>query len=195
MSECERAEAVRDYAFDELPAGERAGMEQHMAGCGECAAELERLRFTTAALRMLPDREMPQRIAFVSDKVFAPSRLQRLLGGFWNSAARLGFASACILGGALIFSAWHRPVSGPVEARTVAQTAGISKDAVEKQVNDAVAKAVTRIHEDDMRVTKAAVSASGERFERENRALMEAITVLQAHRNLDTLASAEVAGQ
>src|SRR6267154_2129862 len=97
MSECDRGEALRDYAFDELPAGERPEMEQHISDCTGCAAELDRLRLTTAALRILPDREIPQRIAFVSDKVFAPSPVVRFLGGFWNSAARLGFASACVL--------------------------------------------------------------------------------------------------
>ena len=105
MSTCDRAEALRDYAFDELPAGERPEMEQHIAVCGDCAAELDQLRVTTAVLRVLPDREIPQRIAFVSDKVFEPSPLARFFGGFWNSAARLGFASACVLGAALIVSA------------------------------------------------------------------------------------------
>jgi len=42
-------------------------MEQHLAACGDCALELDQLRLTTAALRTLPDREIPQRIAFVSD--------------------------------------------------------------------------------------------------------------------------------
>ena len=72
-STCGRAEPLRDYAFDELPAGDRGAMEQHLAKCGECALELDRLRMTSAALRSLPDQEIPQRIAFVSDKVFEPS--------------------------------------------------------------------------------------------------------------------------
>src|ERR1700761_9329402 len=93
LSPCTRAEALRDYAFDELPVEERLAMEQHLAGCAECALELDRLHLTTAALRTLPDREIPQRIAFVSDRVFEPSAFRR----FWNSGARLGFASACML--------------------------------------------------------------------------------------------------
>ena len=48
---CGRAEALRDYAFDEIPAGERTAMEQHLAQCSECILELDRLRLTTAALR------------------------------------------------------------------------------------------------------------------------------------------------
>ncbi len=102
-SPCARAEALRDYAFDELSANERQAMDQHLAGCGDCALELGRLQLTTAALLTLPDREIPQRIAFVSDRVFEPSAFRR----FWNSGARLGFASACVLSLALIVSAWH----------------------------------------------------------------------------------------
>src|SRR5579862_872358 len=88
-------EALRDYAFGELPAERHPELERHLGICGECATELDRLRLTTAALRTLPDREMPQRIAFVSDKVFEPSPVTRFFAGWWNSAARLGFASAC----------------------------------------------------------------------------------------------------
>src|ERR1700693_446222 len=109
MSTCDRAEALRDYAFDEMAGGELRSMEQHIAACSNCAAELDRLRLTTGALRMLPDREIPQRIAFVSDKLFHPSPVARFFLGFWNSAARLGFASAIVLAVALIVSAYHRP--------------------------------------------------------------------------------------
>jgi len=190
MSTCDRAEDLRDYAFDELPAADRRGMEQHIAGCGDCAAELDRLRVTTAALRALPDREIPQRIAFVSDKVFIPSPLARFLGGFWNSAVRLGFASACVLSGALIASAYlvspyRRPaVVPPTEVvRTVIQTADVSK-----QVNDAVSRAVGQVRQEDARLFAAAEN----KHEQEHRSLMEAVTVLQDHLNRDTLlASAE----
>jgi len=175
MSTCDRAEALRDYAFDELPAGERPGMEQHIAVCGDCAAELDQLRVTTAVLRVLPDREIPQRIAFVSDKVFQPSPLSRFFGGFWNSAARLGFASACVLGGALVVAAYHRPAPIALrEVRTIVQTADVSK-----QVNEAVAKAVAQVHEEDARL----FAASEIRHDNEHRALMDAVNVLQARSN------------
>lgn len=107
MSTCDRLEELRDYALDEMAGPARPAMEQHIGSCGECAMELDRLRATASALRMLPDREIPQRIAFVSDKVFEPSRAARWFGGIWNSAARLGFASACLLAVALLVSAWH----------------------------------------------------------------------------------------
>ena len=122
MSTCTEAEALRDYAFDEMAAADRPSMEQHLATCADCAAELDQLRLTTAALRILPDREIPQRIAFVSDKVFHPSPVARFFGGFWNSAARLGFASPCVLAVALMVV---RLASGPapvirLSARTAA---------------------------------------------------------------------------
>jgi len=181
MSTCDRAEALRDYAFDELPPGERPGMEQHIAACADCAAELDQLRVTTAVLRVLPDREIPQRIAFISDKVFQPSPLARFFGGFWNSAARLGFASACVLGGALVVFAYHRPA--PVaqgEIRTVIQTADVSK-----QIDAAVAQAVAKIHEEDARM----LTASDVKHDREHRMLMEAVTVLQDRNNVDLTTS------
>jgi anti-sigma factor RsiW len=171
MSTCDRAEALRDYAFDELPAGERPEMEQHIAVCGACAAELDQLRVTTAVLRVLPDREIPQRIAFVSDKVFQPSALSRFFGGFWNSAARLGFASACVLAVALVVSAYHRPAPADVS----------------KQINDAVAQAVARIRQEDAQM----LAASETKHDREHRILMEAVDVLQERRNVDILTSAE----
>jgi len=149
-------EALRDYAFGELPADRQPELEQHLGVCGECTLELDRLRLTTAALRTLPDLEIPQRIAFVSDKVFEPSAVSRFFGGFWNSAARLGFASACVLGAALVVSAYHRPA----EVRTVVQAANTD---VSKQVNDAVTKAVAQVKIEDARE----IEAVGHKYEQE----------------------------
>jgi anti-sigma factor RsiW len=142
-SSCGRTEALRDYAFDELPAEERRATEQHLAACGDCALELGQLRLTTAALRTLPDREIPQRIAFVSDRVFEPSPFRR----FWNA----GFASACVLAAALIVSAWH--LSGtyrPAEVHTVVQAASTAE--INAAVAKAVAQAGTQIAENDAQV-------------------------------------------
>jgi hypothetical protein len=192
MSTCDRAEALRDYAFDELPAAEVRGMEQHLETCEACAANLDRLRITTAALRSIPDREIPQRIAFVSDKVFAPSAAARFFSGFWNSAARLGFASACVLGTALIVSAYQYHRTASAEVRTVIQTADVSK-----QVDEAVARAVAQVRDqvrqEDARLTQVAVDAAEARHEREQRVLLDAFQVLQKRLNTNTLlASADV---
>lgn len=178
-------EALHDYAMGELAPAEYAALEQHVAVCGECAVELDRLRITTAALRILPDREIPQRIAFVSDKVFQPSPLGRFFGGFRNSAAWLGFASACVLSGAIVFSASHRPA----EIRTVVQAANVD---VSKQVNDAVTKAVAQVRaEDAVKIEKA-----NQKIEREYDARLaevaESYAVLQKRLGSSLLASADL---
>ncbi len=179
---------MRDYAFGELPAARQPELEQHLGVCGECALELDRLRLTTAALRTLPDQEIPQRIAFVSDKVFEPSPVSRFFAGFWNSASRLGFASACVLGAALIVSAYHRPV----EVRTVVQQAANTD--VSKQVNDAVAKAVAQVKIENARE----IEAVGHKYEQEYQDRMttvaESFELLQKRLGTSLIASYDMRG-
>ncbi len=181
-SPCACAEALRDYAFDEqLPQAERLAIEQHLTACGDCVLELDRLRLTTAALCTLPDREIPQRIAFVSDRVFEPSAFRR----FWNSGGRLGFASACVLAVAMVVSAWqfsaawHRPLERPAEARTVVQTAPVSSD----RIDAAVAKAVAKVRAEDARMIQTALETSEQKRDAEYRnqivAMQESFMVLQ----------------
>jgi anti-sigma-K factor RskA len=159
---CDRSGALGDYAFDELPADERREFEQHLTTCADCALELDQLRFTTAALRTLPDREIPQRIAFVSDRVFEPSWFRR----FWNSGARLGFASACVVAVAIVISAWHfSAIYRPAEVRTVVQTASVPTD----QIDAAVAKAVAQIKSEQAQLIQAAVESSERKQEAEYR--------------------------
>ena len=56
-------------------------MEAHVETCPRCREELDRLRLTEAALFALRDEEIPQRIAFVSDKIFEPSPARRWMAG------------------------------------------------------------------------------------------------------------------
>lgn len=101
---------LRDYLFEELGAGERAQVDSHLAGCAGCRQELERLRLTRAALLRLKDEEMPRRIAFVSDKVFEPSRAAR----WWAAVPRFAFGAALLL--AVFFGgAWMSRPSITVE--------------------------------------------------------------------------------
>ena len=100
---------LRDYAFDELTEKERREVELHVRTCDGCREELQRLHLTQSALLALRDEEIPQRIAFVSDKVFEPSPLRRWMQSVWRSGPRLGFASAAMLSAALLLSAWLRP--------------------------------------------------------------------------------------
>ena len=174
-SDSHPAEALRDYAFDELPQGERAAVEQHVAACGECALELDRLRLTTVALRAQPDQEIPQRIAFVSDRVFEPSWWQR----FRNSGAQMGFASACVLALAIVVSAWHFADTRRIEVRTVVQTASVPQE----QINAAVAKAVAQVRDEDMHLMKAAVEKSDAEYRDQMKAISEELVVVQARLN------------
>ena len=93
---------LRDYFLKELPEPEGKQVEVHVKTCAACREELERLRLTEAALATLRDEEMPQRLAFVSDKIFEPSPWRRGWAAFWGSNARLGFASAAMLSAALV---------------------------------------------------------------------------------------------
>ena len=158
MTTCDRIDELRDYAMGELALPAREAMERHVAGCGDCAAELASLRLTAAALRSLPDREIPQRIAFVSDKVFPPSPVRRWLGsGVWN------FAAACVLAAALVFSFYPRPEARPA---TVIQ-AGLTKADVDQ--------AVAQVKAEDEKAAAAMLAAADRKHEAEHRALMVAM--------------------
>lgn len=188
---CTQKDLVRDYAMEELNGAERKAMETHLAGCGECTDELAGLRVTTAALRILPDMEIPRRIAFVSDKVFEASPVARFFGGFWNSAARLGFASACLLAGAVVFSALHRPA----EVRTVVQAANYPPT----DVAAAVQMAVAQVRREDARNAKAALAAVEQKYDQKQRALMisvqESFEVMQKRMSSSTMLASLDAGR
>jgi hypothetical protein len=140
---------LRDYFLQELSDPQRRQVEAHVKSCHPCHEELDRLRLTEAALFALREEEIPQRIAFVSDPVFEPSPWRRALSAFWNSGARLGFASAAMLSAALVVFALHRPAPAPVlsvtpaPVQTVAAAApGLSEAEVQARIDAAVAKAV-----------------------------------------------------
>lgn len=104
---------LREYFLKELPGPEGKQVELHIKTCAACREELERLRVTEAALVSLRDEEMPQRLAFVSDKIFEPSPVRRAWAAFWGSSVRLGFASATMLSAALvIYTVAGAPVRG-----------------------------------------------------------------------------------
>ena len=77
---------LKDLMFGELDEAARGRVETHVRECWHCQEELDRLRLTQAALNVLPEEEMPRRIAFVSDPVFEPRWWQRL----WQSGPKLG---------------------------------------------------------------------------------------------------------
>jgi hypothetical protein len=139
---------LRDYFLKELNGPEQSEVESHLKACDACRGELAQLRATEAALFSLRDEEIPQRIAFVSDKIFEPSPLRRWLAAFWGSTARLGFASAAMLSVAITFSAWHRtpapaPGTGTVAQTIVpAQSPTLTPEQLDQRIRQAVVKAV-----------------------------------------------------
>jgi len=163
---------LRDYFFGELPEESRQQVELHNRSCVKCREELNGLRSTQAALLAVADEEIPQRIAFVSDRVYEPSRLRRWWRAFWGSAPRLGFASAAMLSAAIIVSAMHRPavVTPPAPAAAV-DVAKLQAD-FSRQVNEAVQKAVA---ESDAR-NEQLLAAATRRFDAERRADMEKVS-------------------
>lgn len=122
---------LRDYIFDELTDGQRGQVQTHLKTCEPCCAELESLRFTQSALLAIRDEEIPQRIGFVSDKVFEPSPVRRWFSGFWTSAARLGFVSAAMISAAIL-------VHGMLNVHNSAQPAQIGQAEIDRRVHDAV---------------------------------------------------------
>jgi anti-sigma factor RsiW len=132
---------LKDYFFGELGADERREIEQHIAACAGCRDELNTLSVTRSALMSVSDEEPARRIAFVSDKVFEPRWWQRI----WASGPQLGFASACVLAGAIMVHGFTpsqpQPQSQPSTVVASIDQARIDQ-AVAKRLDAAVEKAV-----------------------------------------------------
>jgi hypothetical protein len=143
---------LKDFFLKELTDPQAAQVEEHIHTCPECREEFDRLRLTEAALFSLRDEEIPQRIAFVSDKIFEPSPWRRWISGFWGSAGRLGFASAAMLSAAIVFSSVNKtPASAPAKDLVAIQptvatgpTAEEIQTRIDRAVTAAVDKAVTQ---------------------------------------------------
>jgi anti-sigma factor RsiW len=171
---------LRDFFLKELPETEQRQVEAHLHGCAACREELDRLRLTEAALFTLRDEEIPQRIAFVSDKIFEPSPWRRWWMEFWSSAARLGFASAAMLSAAVVFFALTRPAPAPVPAAAAMKT--ISETEIQQRIGSAVEKAVAESEARQNARTEKLIAAIETRDRRERNSLM-----LQATNTFDYL--------
>ena len=147
---------VKDYFFGEAP--EAAG---HVAICEACQAELEQLRAMRGTLLTLRDEEPPQRIGFVSDKIFEPSPVRRFLANFWMSSARLGFASAAMLSCALVVYSMRTPA--PTQLANQAD------------VNALVAKAVNTAMVEQEKKTRLLLEASDRKHQQEEDQLAQRV--------------------
>ena len=191
---------LRDYYFKELAENERRLTEVHVKTCAHCREELDRLRGTETALLALPDEEIPQRIGFVSDPVFQPSRFRRGWEAFWGSAARLGFASAAMLSAALIVFSLTRPAVQPVAPVPAASVTLASLQAdFTRRMHDAVAQAVAASEARQAQETEKLLAASERRHALETQSMMvrvqEYLDVEKKRLNRLILASNEAAPQ
>jgi anti-sigma-K factor RskA len=133
------ADMLKDYVFGELAGPEKRAVEQAIREDAGLREEYERLRVTETALFSVREEEMPRRIAFVSDKVFAPKWYHAI----WNAGPRLGFAGAALVAGALVFHAVWRPVERVETPVTVA--AQMSQAEIDKRVSERVAAEMARL--------------------------------------------------
>ena len=173
---------IRDYFLGELPEKDRHSAARHLASCAGCAGELESLQHLRFALESLPDQEPPQRIGFVSDKVFEPSGARRMWNVFWNSAPRLGFASAAMLSVALLTLAF-RPAPVPVVAHVVPAAQVQAPADVTPLINEAVRKAFADTELRQQKRTDLLLAASERKHEQDQQALImrvaDAYTMMQ----------------
>jgi anti-sigma factor RsiW len=183
---------LKAYLLGELAEPERRPVEEHLRGCRDCREEAERLRLTESALRSLADEEVPRKIAFVSDKIFEPKGWAWL----WNSAPRLGFASAAVLALAILVHGLMRPapVAAPVAMDTQALEARIGSE-VARRLEAAVAQSGAQ----QSRQVAQMVAAVERKLEQQRQgdllAVDESFKVLQKRINVQYRASLDIGGK
>jgi len=182
------------FYFGELAADQRRGVEEHLAACAACRGELERLRATHASLASIPDEEVPQRLAFVSDKVCQPRWWQRI----WRPGPQWALASAGLLAAAILLHGYLlRPAAAPVPDERV--IAARVDEELARRLPAALHEAVARLearHEAKMREAVAEVQKR-EEIERQAQvvAFEETLDMLRKRFNVMYLASADSGGR
>jgi anti-sigma factor RsiW len=137
------SEDLKAYLLGELSSHEKAPVEDHVRVCQNCREEFDRLKLTQTALLALEEEEVPQRISFVSDKVFEPRWYETI----WRSGPAMGFVSAVILAAAILVhgftvQGFARPAVAPSLTPTV-DTAQIEQR-IEREVNARVDAVVAK---------------------------------------------------
>ena len=153
---------LKAYFLGESARTEKSSVEDHIRACESCREELERLRLTDAALRSLIEEEAPQRIAFVSDKVFEPRWYETI----WRSGPAMGFASAVLLAGAILVHGFARdaaPVTAPIV--NTAQSEQTVQREVKARLDSAVAQAVSATEAQQTERMASLLDAAEKRFE------------------------------
>jgi anti-sigma factor RsiW len=144
---------LKAYFLGELASPEIAAVEKHLEACAGCREEMDRLDATRSALVSVTDEEPPQRIAFVSDKIFEPRWFERI----WQSGPVMGFASAAVLAAAIFAHAYARPAAAPVDTARMEQRI---EQEVSGRVDAAVTKAVAATEQrQDQRIAQAVATA------------------------------------
>lgn len=187
---------LRDYVLAELDETERRSVEAHANACATCREELERLRLTHTALMVLREEEIPQRIAFVSDKVFEPSPWRRSWKFLWTSSARLAFgASAMFLIASLV---WNRPAT--VATAPSAPVVDVAKLQAEfdTRLRAEVAKALAASEARQQSRNAEFINAMEKRYEVDRQALQasldQSLKVIEGRRGTMILASSGADG-
>ncbi|MBL8294622.1 MAG: zf-HC2 domain-containing protein [Bryobacterales bacterium] len=129
---CDRID-LKAYQWGEASPAEAAMVEQHTASCAACREELDRLELTQKLMQAVPDEAIPQRIAFVSDKIFEPSWWQKWL----RPNPAWGLASALMLVSAVGLNMLYRP-----EPLVVKQTSGVSMQQITARMDAELARRV-----------------------------------------------------
>ncbi len=125
---------LKAYFLGELDRGAKSACADHITRCDDCHEELERLRLTQTALMTLPDEEIPQRIAFVSDRVFEPRWWQAI----WRSGPAMGFASAALLSCAILVHGFTRPAPVVVASAPLTQAIQVDQARIERKIEEQV---------------------------------------------------------
>ncbi|HVX67085.1 MAG TPA: zf-HC2 domain-containing protein [Bryobacteraceae bacterium] len=188
---------LKDYIFGELSEPDRAAVSAHVEQCAGCREELDRLQLTATILRSVQDEDPPRRIAFVSDRVFEPRWWQTL----WNSAPRLGFASAALVAAAIVAHAFlvrpvpqpQLPVSAPaaIEARIGSEVAR----RVDTAVRSAVAESEARQNAKSARLVEAMRQDFDFQRRADRVAFEETLTVMQKRYNMVLVANNDIGGR
>jgi hypothetical protein len=167
---------LKAYAIGE-GGREKASVENHLRACQPCREELERLNVTRTALLSLPEEDPPRRIAFVSDGIFEPRWWQTI----WRSGPAMGFASAALLGAAILVHGFARPAAAPPVALT-AEAAKIEQRIqqevtrqVAARVDVAVANAIRETETQQSEKFAKALDAAEKRYELQRRGDLAAL--------------------